>query len=86
MSYIDLVWAGMAVFGGLLLIEDFQTTTKAKVGIWLIFVAYMFQVYWEFTHPWKWPDSLMQVISVSVIFIFSFSLAFGSRFLKKKQP
>lgn len=81
MSYIDLVWTGMAAMGGLLVIERL-TDCKTKLGAWLIFGAYMLQVYWEFTHPWKWPDSLSSVIDVSIIIIFGFALAFRRQLVK----
>ena len=80
-SYIDLVWTGMGAFGGLLLIDSL-TTTKAKLGVWIIFLGYMFQVYWEFTHPWS-SDSLRQVIDISVIIIVSFAIAFYQPLVKR---
>jgi len=96
MSYIDLVWTGMAVVGGLLLIGNLDKPDNTppnvkyvKWGIWLIFGAYMLQVFWEFTHPWK-SDSLWSVIDVSIIIIFGFTYVFLARkvkkLLKKKQP
>lgn len=81
MTHIDLVWTGIAVVGGLLLIDSL-TTTKAQLGAWLIFLAFLFQVYWEFTHPWN-SDSLWHVIDISVIIIFGFAFAFGRPFFRK---
>lgn len=77
MPYIDLVWTGLATLGGVLLIGDdtFLRRTqnrKAWAGIWLIFVAFMFQVYWRFAHPWN-AISVSHVIVVSVIIIFGFA-------------
>ena len=92
MSYIDLVWTGMAVVGGVLLSENFDNpniSRRTKWGLCLIFGAYMFQVYWEFTHPWK-SDSLWSVIDVSIIIVFGFTYVFLApkvkKLLKKKQP
>ncbi len=50
MPYVDLIWTGMAAIGALLLIASL-TNTKTKVGVWLIFFAFVLQTYWEITHP-----------------------------------
>lgn len=53
MQYPDLVWTALAVIGGFLLLPKEKELTKYNWwGIGLIFIAYLFQVYWELaTHP-----------------------------------
>ena len=51
MPYPDLVWTTLAAIGGLLLIGDAShLSTKGKWGVWLIFAAFLVQVYWEILH------------------------------------
>jgi hypothetical protein len=69
MPYPDLVWTAGGIIGGLLLIDSLTLTPKGKVGIWIIFAAFLFQVYWEITHPWASDTGILQVICVTVILV-----------------
>ena len=53
MQYPDLVWTALAAIGGFLLLPKENELTKYNwAGIWMIFIAYLFQVYWELaTNP-----------------------------------
>lgn len=69
MPFPDLVWTAGGIVGGLLLIDSIGLNTRGKVGIWIIFASFLFQVYWEITHPWSRETSLSQIIVVTVILV-----------------
>jgi hypothetical protein len=82
MPFVDLIWTGMAAIGGLLLVDSLPNV-KGKVGVWLIFFAFIFQTYWEITHPWN-HYSLILVIYVSFFAIFGVIMVLLSSLFKQK--
>lgn len=73
MQYPDLVWTTLGIIGGFLLIKDTDLTPRGKWGVGLIFIGFLFQVFWEITHPWG-NNSLAQVIFVIVYLAIVFPL------------
>lgn len=67
MPFPELIWIAGGIIGGLLLLDSFSITKRGKVGVWLIFASFVFQVYWVITHPWIPGNSLYQVIVVTII-------------------
>jgi len=85
MPFPELIWTAGGIIGGLLLIESLSLTTKGKVGIWIIFASFIFQVYWVITHPWIPGNSLPQVIVVSVILVVGLTMIWIGRRVKKNN-
>lgn len=74
MPFPDLVWTAGVIIGGLLLIDSLSLTKRGRVGVWVVFASFIFQVYWEITHPWVVGNSLPEVIVTTVIIVVGLSL------------
>lgn len=85
MPFSELIWTAGGIIGGLLLIDSLSLTTKGKVGVWIIFASFIFQVYWVITHPWIPDNSLPQVIVVTVILVVGLPLIWIGRKGKNKK-
>jgi threonine/homoserine efflux transporter RhtA len=83
-QFHDLLWLVLATIGGLLLIDESKLRTRDRIGIILIFVAFLAQVYWEITQPWT-TDSLGLVIFVSIFTPVSFIVAWFRGWQHKKS-
>lgn len=66
MPYPSLVWSGLVIIGGLLLIAESKLTKMQYWGVGLIFFGFLFQTAWEVSHPWVPTDSLIQLIFIAV--------------------
>ena len=85
MQYPELVWTAGGIIGGLLLIDSLTLTTKGKAGIWIIFASFVFQAYWEITHPWTQVTSLVQVIFVTGVLIIGLGILMVWSMLRAKK-
>ena len=70
MLYPDLIWVAGGIIGGLLLIDSLNLNKRGIVGIWIIFASFIFQVYWEITHPWIMDISLVAIGVTTFILVF----------------
>jgi len=86
MLYPDLAWTLLATSGGLLLLGKRwpRLSPKEKLGVWLIYGGFLFQVYWDVTHPMT-TASNWQVIFVTVMVLVSVSLAIRSE-IQERNP
>lgn len=51
MVYPDIVWPALAIIGGFLLIENASNLSKqGRLGVIVIFIAFLGKVYWELLH------------------------------------
>jgi hypothetical protein len=86
MLYPALLWTLFASVGGYLLLigheKDLNRTNWW--GVWLIFVGFVVQVYWEITHPWVEGQSLWQIIYVTVYLVIWFLVLIRPGWLRKR--
>jgi len=85
MQYPDLIWTAGGIIGGLLLIDSLSLAKKGTVGIWIIFASFIFQVYWEITHPWIMDISLFAIGITTFILVFGLLILMVSRFRRRKM-
>lgn len=82
LPFPDLVWTAGGIIGGYLLIENVTSISKkGKVGVWVIFGSFIFQVLWEVNNPWT-AASLWQDIYVIIMVIVG--VIFYIRAMRKK--
>ncbi|MFA5316133.1 MAG: hypothetical protein WC369_01760 [Dehalococcoidales bacterium] len=67
-QYQNLLILLFGTVGGILLIDKAKVTMKHRIGVLLIFLAFLAKVYLEITQPWT-SSSLPQVIFTSVMAI-----------------
>lgn len=75
-QYHALWWLLLGTIGGLLLIDKAKVTIKHRIGVLLIFLAFLSQVYWEITQPWT-SSSLCQVVFTSIMAIIGIGCIFN---------
>ncbi len=86
MQYPSLVWTVLVIIGGFLLLNEASLTKRNKLGVGLIFVGFLFQVYWEITHPWVDNNSLVQIVFVTVYLLITLPLLAWPGWLRKRIP
>jgi threonine/homoserine efflux transporter RhtA len=86
MVFADLVWVALGISGGLLLIGDISKLNgKQKVGVILVFVAFLVQVYWEILHQAAAPaltwnlNSQVEVGYVTVLLVILVAFVYRRR-------
>ena len=84
MQYPDLIWTAGVIIGGLLLIDSLSLTKTGTVGIWIIFASFIFQVYWEITHPWIMDVSLFAIGITTFILVIGLLVLVVLRFRRRK--
>jgi len=65
MLYPDLWWTGMVTIGGYLTLGNHKFSIREKWGIILIFAGFLWQVYYDISHPWAGIVSRVQLIYVT---------------------
>lgn len=92
MPFPDIVWSGLAIIGGLLLMRDAsKLKTNQKVGVMVIFAGFIFQVYWVLLHQTEpgevtWNmTSIIGVIFVSIMVVALVLSIFPEIIGKKKK-
>jgi len=87
MLYPDLIWTAGGIIGGYLLIENSESlSNKGKWGVWVIFASFLFQVYWDITHPWVKADSPWELLYVTVLAVVGLVMFWCSMRKKKGTP
>lgn len=57
MAYPDIVWTALVIIGGFLLIENASNLSKqGRLGVIVIFIAFLGKVYWELLHQTEVPE------------------------------
>ena len=84
MPYPSLVWTVLGIVGAFLLLDEVKLSKRNKWGVSLIFIGFMFQVYWEITHPWMEITSLVQVIFVTIYLLIALPLLIWPGWLRKQ--
>ena len=84
MPYPILVWTALGVIGGFLLVDESKLRPRQKWGIGLIFVGFIFQVYWEITHPWS-ESTISSLIFVTGYLAIAFCFLVWPGWLRKAR-
>lgn len=71
MDYPELVWTGLVVVGGLLLIRDAsQLSLQQRVGVMVIFAGFLVQAYWQILHQTESPPFTWNLLSqIGVVYV-----------------
>lgn len=66
-----IVWSGLAIIGGLLLIRNASKLKRnQRVGVMVIFAGFIFQVYWVLLHQTEPAELTWNMTSkIGVIFV-----------------
>lgn len=80
--YVDLIWTGLVTLGGFLLLIDHEKELNKTnwIGVLLIFIGFLFQIYWEFITAKDW----INVIGISIIVIVGTCILYYD--IKSKSP
>ena len=83
MPYPNLVWTVLGVIGGFLLIDESKLRLRDKWGVGVIFAGFLFQVYWEITHPWT-DSTTSLLIFVTGYLVIAFFFLVWPGWLRKR--
>jgi len=74
MQYPDLWWTALVTIGGYLTLGNREFSNKEKWGICLIFAGFLFQVYYDISHPWAGFASRIQLIDLTIYLVITIPL------------
>ncbi len=83
MPYPSLVWSGLVIIGGLLLIAESKLTKMQYWGVGFIFSSFLLQTGWVVSHPWVPNDSPIQLMGIAAFVLIVLSFLVWPRWSRK---